>query len=1655
MKDNVKRLLAFVLAAVMLVSLCPTLGVSAATAEPEAEAAQGETSNSYEPWKHGYRLVDVLNWSPETDNYGEELRARVPLQERNEPFTATQANPNLKSEAQVYNVAMGNYRSTDTAEAPWNGGQYYDDFSYNLFKFWQYTDYIGAGGRPTTGFDAVTAKEQERYEYGVIGIPIAAFINTAHKNGVKAIAEYFIPRDPQYTEEWLYKDENGEFPYAKKMVEIARYYGFDGYFINQEGAFDPSLIPLFKEMIQYLRSEGIYIQWYDSIATQADGTVDGVVRYRNMLDYRNRDWLMDDTQGRVADSMWLNYWWNWKMIDESVELAESLGLDPFESLFLGVECGYGRFEGSAMYSSSAYPDIGQCQSEATVKYLDWILDDDGNPQMSLALWGGDFVHEAYGKVDNLRYTDGYQWISEERERMWYTSPKESAVDHSLDNIDRTDVEVGVDREVVWKGLSRYVAERSAINGSVFNTDFNNGHGMQYFLNGQVSRDMEWSNMNLQDFMPTWQWWVESEGTTALNLDWDYGEKQEKVLLDGTTGSFDYKQIGAYNGGSSLAIYGDLEAGKKQTVNLYKTDLQVLEGSKLSLTYNKISDNDLSDLALVLRFKDDPETLVVLPVSEAGQQTNGWRTVEFSLADFAGRDIAAIGVQIACQQAVTGYQVNLGQLKLSDGQSHAPAAPQNFVVDKVFDTTGEIELSWTLDEDYDTVKLYRVYAVYADGSQKFVTGAYADNLYIQNLEDREHVVGFNLYAVGADGSESQAAYVDFDTTGNVFNVRTVSQNGQLVVTWEEPEAGFDWVNVEMNYWYSDRTAPAAVTVDKGVKTVTLETGTEDASRYLLTLTTSAGSAVNYFGELADNYSEPYDGEVRVHADGGKFSLTTPSVEDWYQLHLTMDGVTTTYARHSGSKLYNIAMPEGLKLASVVVEDMYGNLSTPVTFRFQNGQVVDLDEQIPAELIPDEVLRKALFEKAGGDTYGDLVSLTGALDLSGLEIQDLTGMYLLVSVTELDISGTKVSDLAPLVSLTNLKKLTAKNIQLTSLAAGVLPGNLEELNLAENSKLAQVEENAIVGLAKLAVLDLSDCAGLTTLYLNDTQDLTVKVENLTELQTLVLTGTQMAKFSIEGMNKLTHFYGNNSNLAVLAADEAAAYTAMDTFDISGSKFDLSEKTPERALVDGLKAIASLKFDGQRPEIFYAALPETLELQQNSGEIRTMDYFEDIYKSATTVRGTLYSSIVEADWIAEDYDAAGLCTVPSKVYVEIRDEKGTFINEPKQPDELVDVATNRAKDAEVLGVTGENAGETGSMLFDGSYSSKWCTGAASGWTAFVTKEPVQVGRWVTVHAQANNEPKEFNTLDFELQVLNTEALGMTEEEFLASEGKTDAAILGNDANWTTIAHVTDNQDAIVDQELENAAPEAQVYRLKVNMGYGDTPWGAIRFQELELYAASNAVRDYEGTFDTAKGGTFEVSFKKGLKNTLQTMQILVKPAGYVDVSSDAWYYEAVNYVTAKCLMIGTDANVFSPNMNLTRGQMVTILYRMANSPAVEGTAPFTDVAEGRYFADAVVWAYQNGIAKGMTDTAFGPDSDITREQMATFLYRFAEKNGVDMSQEAGLSGFEDAGKVSTFAKDAMAWAVANELIVGVTAKTLQPKGTAARAQVATVIMRYAKTF
>ena len=184
--------------------------------------------------------------------------------------------------------------------------------------------------------------------------------------------------------------------------------------------------------------------------------------------------------------------------------------------------------------------------------------------------------------------------------------------------------------------------------------------------------------------------------------------------------------------------------------------------------------------------------------------------------------------------------------------------------------------------------------------------------------------------------------------------------------------------------------------------------------------------------------------------------------------------------------------------------------------------------------------------------------------------------------------------------------------------------------------------------------------------------------------------------------------------------------------------------------------------------------------------------------------------------------------------------------------------------------------------------------------------------------------------------------------------------------------------------------------------------------------------------------------------------EPAGrihtisYNDVVAGDWFAEAVNYVTLTDLMKGTGEG-FSPNNNLTRAQMATVLYRMAGEP--EGTIenPFTDVADGQWYTDAVVWAAETGITVGTSADTFNPNDNVTREQMATFLYRFAEYESLDPIEVTGdLSAFPDADEVAGFATEAMTWAVGQKIIAGVDGN-LAPDGTATRAQVATVLMRY----
>lgn len=176
------------------------------------------------------------------------------------------------------------------------------------------------------------------------------------------------------------------------------------------------------------------------------------------------------------------------------------------------------------------------------------------------------------------------------------------------------------------------------------------------------------------------------------------------------------------------------------------------------------------------------------------------------------------------------------------------------------------------------------------------------------------------------------------------------------------------------------------------------------------------------------------------------------------------------------------------------------------------------------------------------------------------------------------------------------------------------------------------------------------------------------------------------------------------------------------------------------------------------------------------------------------------------------------------------------------------------------------------------------------------------------------------------------------------------------------------------------------------------------------------------------------------------------FTDVKDDAWYADSVAYAVKHGLFKGMTQTTFELETAMSRAMFVTVLYRMAGEPdASKYDNPFDDVKDGAWYTDAVCWAAGNDIVRGVSATRFDPDADVTREQSATLLLRYANFKKYDVSAKDDLAAFTDAGTVSSWAKDAVQWAVGAKLIQGVTAKTIVPQGNATRAQVATILMRF----
>ena len=221
-----------------------------------------------------------------------------------------------------------------------------------------------------------------------------------------------------------------------------------------------------------------------------------------------------------------------------------------------------------------------------------------------------------------------------------------------------------------------------------------------------------------------------------------------------------------------------------------------------------------------------------------------------------------------------------------------------------------------------------------------------------------------------------------------------------------------------------------------------------------------------------------------------------------------------------------------------------------------------------------------------------------------------------------------------------------------------------------------------------------------------------------------------------------------------------------------------------------------------------------------------------------------------------------------------------------------------------------------------------------------------------------------------------------------------------------------------------------------------------------------DNEYTFRMANCDvTVTVTFKEEGKTTEDTDKEEDKDdestetteLNFTDVKESDWFFKGVEYVVDKGIMSGVSENEFAPSGKLTRAMLVQMLYNMESRPACDAENAFMDVPVGQWYTDAVIWANDAKIVSGMGEGLFAPNMEITREQMVAMLYNYAKYKGYDVTASADLSAFADTASVSAWAQPAMQWAVAEGYISGMGDSQLAPQGTATRAEIASVIMRF----
>lgn len=464
--------------------------------------------------------ADLLAWNAEEDPDFAYNVSTVPLQERIQKDKLSTVNTTQNKDTKVMAISIMN--SSTSGNAPHGKSK----FSANTFSYWQYVDNLVYWGG--------SAGE------GLIVPPSPDVTDAAHKNGVRVLGTIFFPMlehggKIEWLNDFLQKDASGNFPMADKLIEVAVKYGFDGWFINQEtqDSLTKDHAVLMQQFIKQCKEkapEGFQIVWYDSM------TKEGEMNWQNALTDENDYFMMDSEKNKIADSMFLNFWWGSNELKKSRERAEQIGIDPYE-LYAGIDV----------------------QANGVMTPVEWKNFENGSASATYTSLGLYCPSWSYFAADTI---DKYD---KNENRLWVNDNGNPAIDTKVSGN-------------TWRGISTYVVERSVVKKAPFVTNFSMGNGYSFFIDGEKVSNRDWNNRSMADVMPTYRWIMNSEGENDLSVYTDYAN--------------------AYYGGNSFRFYGNMDADKKTEIKLFSADLAIDKNMQVSMAL-KASSETTANLVLTM------------------------------------------------------------------------------------------------------------------------------------------------------------------------------------------------------------------------------------------------------------------------------------------------------------------------------------------------------------------------------------------------------------------------------------------------------------------------------------------------------------------------------------------------------------------------------------------------------------------------------------------------------------------------------------------------------------------------------------------------------------------------------------------------------------------------------------------------------------------------------------------------------------------------------------------------------------------------------------------------------------------------------------------------------------------------------------------------